>query len=63
MGWLRIDFFPWLSFPDEYLIEIYIVMLLATALAIFQHRSNIVRLIIHNENKLSFGSGKKKNVD
>lgn len=63
MGWLRIDFFPWLSFPDEYLIEIYIVMLFATALAIFQHRSNIVRLINHNENKLSFGSGKKKSVD
>ncbi len=63
MGWLRIDLFPWLSYPDEYLPEIYIVMLLATALAIFQHRSNIVRLINHNENKFSIGSGKKKNVD
>lgn len=63
MGWLKMDLFPYLAFPDEYLMEVYIVMLLATALAIFQHRSNIVRLINHNENKISFGSGKKKNVD
>ena len=59
LGWLSMPKFPWLTYPSEYLIEIYIVMLFATALAIFQHRSNIVRLINHNENKLSFGKKDK----
>ena len=59
LGWLSMPTFPWLTYPSEYLIEVYIVMLFATALAIFQHRSNIVRLINHNENKISFGKKDK----
>lgn len=60
MGWLVFESIPWLTYPSEYLLEVYIVMLFATALAIFQHRANIVRLINHNENKLSLGSKKSE---
>lgn len=60
LGWLTIDVFPWLRYPQSYLTEIYIVMLFATVLAIFQHRSNIVRLINHKENKFSISSKDKR---
>lgn len=43
--------------------EIYFIMLFATALAIFQHRENIARLVKHEERKVSFSKSKKKNVD
>ncbi|MCR4612300.1 MAG: glycerol-3-phosphate 1-O-acyltransferase PlsY [Lachnospiraceae bacterium] len=63
LGWLSFSQLSWLAYPTEYLPEIYIVMLCATALALFQHRANIVRLIQHKERKFSFSSSKNKKVD
>ncbi len=63
LGWLTFEGIPWLNYPTECLPEIYVVMLFATALAIFQHRANIVRLIKHEENKFSFHSKKDKTAE
>ena len=60
LGLLTIKSISYLAYPSEYLPEIYIVMLFATALAIFQHRANIKRLINHEESKFSFSRIKEK---
>ena len=39
--------------------EFYILVFVVSAMIVFQHRSNIIRLIRGNENKLSFGGGKR----
>ena len=44
----------------QYHMELYMVSLIISGLAIFKHRSNIKRLFSGTENKLSFGSGKRK---
>ncbi|MCR5053424.1 MAG: glycerol-3-phosphate acyltransferase [Lachnospiraceae bacterium] len=43
-----------LPYEGTYLIEACVIGFIAAALAIFLHRSNIDRLIHHNENKFSF---------
>ncbi len=63
LGWLSFPSIEWLTYPKEYMGEIYFIMLFATALAIFQHRENIARLVKHEERKVSFSKSKKKNVD
>ena len=60
MGWLSFESISWLAYPEAYLPEIYIVMLFATLLAIFQHRENIGRLLRHEERKFSFHSNKSE---
>ena len=45
---------------QQYHMELYIVSLIISGLAIFKHRSNIRRLLSGTENKLSFGTGKGK---
>lgn len=46
--------FDLLNYPKEQILEVCIIVIIASILNVFQHRSNIVRLINHNENKLSF---------
>lgn len=41
------------------LYEMYVIVLLLMALAFYQHRANIKRLVSGTENKLSFGKSKK----
>lgn len=49
----------WLNLEGAFLVEFYIVSACFTALAIWRHRENIVRLIKGTENKLSFGKKKE----
>ncbi len=46
------------SIVPEYRMELSVVVAIVSALIVFQHRSNIVRLLNGNENKLSFGNKK-----
>ncbi len=48
-----------LNLADQYLPELYVLMGLLTALAFFQHRTNLKRLATGTENKFRPGSGKK----
>ena len=66
---VAIIFFVWLSvfakmgaygLDSRLLPEFYIVAALISGLAFWRHKTNIVRLIHGNENKMSFGSGKTK---
>ena len=47
-------FLGMLSFKGNYKIEVLCIIIFLASLAIFLHRSNIKRLINHNENKFTF---------
>ncbi|MDO4266565.1 MAG: glycerol-3-phosphate 1-O-acyltransferase PlsY [Eubacteriales bacterium] len=55
MGWNASE-----ALGAQYHAEFFVLVLLVSALIVFQHRSNIGRLIAGNERKLSFGTKKKQ---
>jgi len=46
--------------PPPYLYEWYGIVIVVSVVAIYKHKANIVRLIHHEENKLSFSKNKVK---
>ena len=52
IGWVVFTQLGWIAVASTYLAETYVLMFLFAALAFFQHRKNIVRLMKGTENKL-----------
>ncbi len=52
IGWVVFTQLGWIAVASTYLAKTYVLMFLFAALAFFQHRKNIVRLVKGTENKL-----------